>query len=178
MIKQILIAAAILAATAASAQAQNYDFDLILITGVPGAQGPVPVIFDGSFTYQNSTFSNVDIAMSGAWGSATLDRYAEGAFESSGPNPQSEFFLTFTTASPLGGWSDPITAVGFKYPSSAYLPVAPNIGCGTVATDGDTCEGSITRVRAPEIDASSAAAALTLLLGSLVVLRGRGPARP
>jgi hypothetical protein len=103
MIKQILIAAAILAATAASAQAQNYDFDLILVTGVPGAQGPVPVIFDGSFTYQNSTFSDVDIAISGAWGPATLDRYAQGAFESSGPNPQSEFFLTFTTARPFGG---------------------------------------------------------------------------
>jgi hypothetical protein len=173
MIKQILIAAAILAGTATGAQAQNYDFDLILITGVPGAQGPVPVIFDGSFTYQNSTFSNVDIAMSGAWGPVALDRYVDGAFESSGPNPQSEFFLTFTTARPLGGWSDPITAVGLKYPSSAYLPIAPNIECGTVAISGDTCEGNITRVRAPEIDPATAASGLTLLLGTLVVLRSR-----
>jgi hypothetical protein len=180
---------AILAASAA--HAKNYDFDLVVVQAVSGSPGPVPLVFEGTFTDKAGVISNVNISTLGGlnpW-PVTLNAYLDGAFVDSFPtNQASDFFLAVTTARPLGGGRpDPITAAGIVFPGSGAAEIGsggstvqPYISCGGTSGNiaGVSCFGSITRVRASEIDASSAVAGLTLLLGSLMVLRGRRPSRP
>jgi hypothetical protein len=177
----------LLMALPAWGQAQTFDFNLTLIQAVPGSPGPVPLVFDGTFTDINSVISNVDITTQGGHASPysiSLNSYLNGAFVMKETNPAADFFLTVKLGQPLGGLGvDPITAAGLVLPGSGAVAVAyggaalANISCGAANPGGATCSGSITRApstahSAPELDPASTAAAVTLLVGGFAVLGG------
>ncbi len=174
-----------LAAGPLAALAQTYDID-ITMTGFEGQAAPVS--FMGSFTFNaNGTcygttlycspgttpdFTNTNIS-DPSYGNVPLTTMTGG-------DGQLVFF------GPNGGASGPELIVGISGPLGGS---ATNIGVsyttfGTFAQDVQSCgalnpEGAVvtcptlTLTQAPEIDLNSAASGFTLLLGSLLVLRGR-----
>jgi hypothetical protein len=188
-----------LAAGPMAAQAQTYNLDIIM----SGIQGIPSTTFAGSFNFNaggtcfGSTaycpagttpdFTHVHIGdplsidppggalaftqVIGGGGSLSFnDTYLGTA-----PNSSFAYWLNFTINSPLGG---PATSIGLN---NIEFTTSPNVtgiwSCGgpnVLPTAGVTCP-TATLTKAPEIDPASAASGLTLLLGSLMVLRGRRP---
>jgi hypothetical protein len=149
-----VFAASLLSATAS---AQTYNFDLTVVQAVPGSPGPVPMTFDGTFTDRHGVISNIDIISvnNGWYGPNTpglFDVYQQGGFGTDHVGyPASNNYISFTIAHPLNGKRDVITSADFIYNGWAFmdntpLPV-PFIPCGSVGIYGDSCSGSITRVR-------------------------------
>jgi hypothetical protein len=181
--KQYLVALGLLAAGAA--HAQTYDLDISI--------SDIATPFTGSFNYNSSgtgycstpfcgsgitpDFTNINISgPNGAMftgvnktSSGGLDFYA-----ASGPLGllSSEVFqLSFNTNSPLGGSASSIGVSNIVY--NVDSNVTGLYQCGQ---DGISCTASLSRAPAaavPEIDASTAVTALSLLAGALAVCTAR-----
>ena len=173
-----------LAAAPLAALAQTYDID-ITMTGFEG--NAAPVSFMGSFTYNahgtcdgttffcspgTADFSNVNISdpsfinvplttMTGAGGELIFYGSNGGA---SGPE------LIVGINAPLGGST---TNIGVSDATFAIFGQDTQ-SCGQLDPQGTVVACStVTLTQAPEMDLAPAAGSLTLLLGSLLVLRGR-----
>ena len=161
-----LIAIAALLATGA-AQAQTYQFDVG--DGQPGFG------FGGSFTFNNGTFSNLNITDSQG---ATFDQSASGGLDGSSSTLSSYVFLGASgnvgldIDEPLG---TPGLLIENAFEAAPGVP-APGF-CEDVLQNAPLCSASISVVSkattAPEINPGLAAVALTLLTGFGLVLKTR-----
>jgi hypothetical protein len=184
-----------LAAAPISAQVQTYDLDIVM----KGIQGIPTTTFEGSFTFNpagtcssnfscaagttpeftkvsisdplsGGAFTGIDYGYSSGLGSLNFTDALGGSLLSS-----TVYQLQFNTNAPLGG---PARSIGLN---SIAFYTEPNVtgawSCGgpeRSPNGGVTCPVA-TLTKAPEIDPASAASGLTLLLGSLLVVRGRRP---
>jgi hypothetical protein len=178
-------------------QAQTYDLDITMtapagyLSGF-GVQGS-SVTFMGSFVFNGSgtcfgsasscavgttpDFTHVNISDPLGGGMFTLASGSSGELDLVDQSPSSlpigngPTSLSFDLNAPLGG-SKP--TIGISNETYVLFPNSTGIfGCGFVFTPEVTCSKAALTT-APEIDPASAGAALTLLLGGLLVLRGRG----
>lgn len=187
---------------AAQAQAQAYDFN-VTMTGINGA-GPTTFAGSFAFNAAGTAgcsaafcaagaipeFSNVNIN-NPLSGDLTGGRFAFTDATSGGTNlnfvdtylgtpGQSSFVndLSLTIGTPLGGSATSIGLDNIEFSTNANGTGTYSCGGSSVlASLGVTCSQAtlkVATVKAPEIDPSSAVSALTLLLGALAVLRGRG----
>jgi hypothetical protein len=180
-----------------AAHAQTYDLDIAMMPH----QGSTPIIFTGSFKFNSGgtcfgsaafcpggstpDFTNVKISdplsidspgrafaftdvTGGVGGLTFLDTYFGTAGKSS-----SVYALEFSINAPLGGTATTIGLNNVLFTTD--FNVTGTLSCGgpdRLPNGGVTCT-TAALTKAPEIDAISAASALTLLLGGLTVLRGR-----
>ena len=165
MVKQQLVALALaVLAVPLAAEAQTYDVS-VSSPGYTGGYGPgygsygSAYSFNGTFTFDNGVFSNVDIN-----GSAGIATTGSGGVDGAGPLSTYEFGpYAFDLTGPLG-------TSGAKIENT----YGPGGNC-------DLCGGGLTLVSnatsVAEINPSAAFSAVTLLLGLGLVMRG-GSERP
>jgi len=123
-------------------------------------------------------------AVAGTWDSATIG----GLIPVNGYAGNDNLLLAGATQLDVPGISfavdGPAQEVNLAYitpavgaASTGYVTAANNLAGGCVYTNcvPTTSYGTFTATQAPEIDPTSAASGLTLLLGGIVVLRGRKP---
>jgi hypothetical protein len=200
--KWMMASVLVLIALPMAAQAQTYDFN-VTMTGINGA-GPTTFAGSFAFNAAGTAgcsaafcaagaipeFSNVNIN-NPLSGDLTGGRFAFTDATSGGTNlnfvdtnfgtpGQSSFVndLSLTIGTPLGGSATTISLDNIEFSTDANGTGTYSCGGSSVlATLGVTCSQAtlkVATVKAPEIDPSSAVSALTLLLGALAVLRGRG----
>jgi hypothetical protein len=143
--------------------------------------------FSGSFSYSNGSFSSVDVSdnfMGGTftginpYGSPGLNTYALYDYEGA-PNAQAAgsdvYSLWFETTQPLGGTNPGIIVNSILYNTDDNADRDWFCGGGPQVLGGApglSCSASLVQ-SAPEIDFSRSAAALALLVGGTLVLKGR-----
>jgi hypothetical protein len=184
-----------LAAGPMAAQAQTYDLDILMVSPsgyILGTPGPLSIT--GSFTFNShgtcmgsSTscaagttpdFTNVRLSdpVGGGMFTVAANTGVAGELEfldNSPPlNPpgQGPDYLLFNLNALLGGSQKTIGLSDVTYinaPNSSGIA-----GCGFVFTPNVTCP-TAALTEAPEIDPASTGSGLALLLGTLIVLRGR-----
>jgi hypothetical protein len=184
--------ALVLAAGPMVAQAQTYNLDITM----KGIQGIPSTTFAGSFTFNaggtcfgsaaycptgtTPELTHVNIsdplsldppggpfAFTQAFGGGKSLSFSDTYFGTP-PTSSFVFFLNFTIDAPLGGAATSIGLNNISFDTSSN--VTGIWSCG--GTPGVTCP-TATLTKAPEIDPASAVGGLTLLLGSVIVLRGR-----
>jgi hypothetical protein len=163
--RSFIIAAALLVAGAA--QAQTYQFGVG--DGQPGFG------FGGSFTFNNGTFSNLNITDSQG---ATFDLSASGGLDGSSSTLSSYIFygasgnVGLDATAPFG---TPGLLIENAYEDAPGVP--PPGFCEGEIQNAPGCSASISVVSkttaAPEINPGVVVSALTLLLGALAILRGK-----
>jgi len=184
-----------LAAGPLMAHAQTYDLD-ITMTGVEGLPSTT---FFGSFTFNSHgtcstsfgcpsgstpdlTHVKISDPLSGGAFTGLSYAYSAGTGELNFTdflgNPitsSSVYTLQFSIDAPLGGSAKNIGLNDIAFSTDQNVTGTWSCGGPTqLPTEGVGC--SVTSLtRAPEIDPASAAGGLSLLLGSLMVLRGRRP---
>jgi len=139
----------------------------------------------GSGTFTTAALSGASYqvtAVDGTWDSATIT----GLIAAGGYAGNDNLLLSGTPQLDLPGISfavdGPIQEVNVAYiapgdgaVSTGYVVAAPNLAGGCVNTNCVPASsfGTFTATQAPEIDPTSAASGLALLVGGLLVLRGR-----
>jgi hypothetical protein len=137
----------------------------------------------GTFTTASLSGTSYEVtAVNGTWDSATI----AGLIAAGGYAGNDNLLLSGTTQLDLPGISfavdGPVHQVNLAYitpgegaVSTGYVVAATNLGGGCVNTNcvPTSSFGTFTATQAPEIDPTSAASGLTLLVGGLLVLRGR-----
>jgi hypothetical protein len=162
-----------------AASAQTYDVSVQEGIDTGGMIAPGVNDLTGSFTYNAGVFSNINLLIDGQGATAPVQTITGGITSllfSYTFMPSDTTYYSFNISHPLGGSANTISVsdVVFSPFDSAQFGNdvcgSPVYGQSGPNASTYTCSGSLTKV--PEIDPSSAAGALALLVGGMAVLCG------